>query len=50
MRGVETGTFADNPPPLSALAGQSQPLPPTAMRTGMRMAEQLVSNTLYGAL
>lgn len=50
MRGVETGTFADNPPPLTALAGKSQPLPASTVRTGMRMAEQLVSNTLYGAL
>ncbi|MCR9181006.1 MAG: hypothetical protein NXH71_12375 [Erythrobacteraceae bacterium] len=50
MRGIETGTFADNPPPLSALAGQSQPLPANAVRTGMRIAEQLVSNTLYGAI
>lgn len=50
MKGVETGTFADSPPKLTALAGSSQPLPATAMRTSMRYAEQLVSNTLYGAL
>lgn len=50
MRGVETGTFAHTPPPLPAKRAQSQPLPATAMRTGMRLAEQFVSNTLYGAL
>ena len=50
MDGVETGTFADSPPKLTALGGNSQPLPATAMRTSMRYAEQLVSNTLYGAL
>lgn len=50
MRGVETGTFAHNPPPLPRTSTQSQPLPASAMRTGMRFAEQFVSNTLYGAL
>ncbi|MEQ5787665.1 hypothetical protein J3454_07160 [Erythrobacter sp. NFXS35] len=50
MRGVDTATFADNPPPLSALGGSSQPLPVSPMRTGMRLAEQIVSNSLYGAL
>lgn len=50
MRGVETGTFADTPPPLSALAAIRQPLPANPMRTGMRLAEQIVSNSLYGAL
>jgi len=47
---VETGTFAESPPKLTALGASSQPLPATAMRTSMRYAEQLVSNTLYGAL
>lgn len=50
MRGVETGTFANNPPPLSALGSESQPLPASPVRTGMRLAEQIVSNSLYGAL
>jgi hypothetical protein len=50
MRGVQTGTFADTPPLLPAALRQSQPLPATAMRTSMRLAEQFVSNTLYGAL
>ncbi|PKP63980.1 MAG: hypothetical protein CVT85_12710 [Alphaproteobacteria bacterium HGW-Alphaproteobacteria-7] len=50
MRGVETGTFAHNPPPLPKSSMPSEPLPASPVRTGMRMAEQLVSNTLYGAL
>jgi hypothetical protein len=50
MRGVETGTFADSPPPLAVASSNSQPLPASPMRTGMRLAEQLMSNTLYGAL
>lgn len=50
MRGIETGTFADSPPRLSASSVQSQPLPASPVRTGLRLAEQFVSNTLYGAL
>lgn len=50
MRGVETGTFAHNPPPLPKSSMPSEPVPASPVRTGMRMAEQLVSNTLYGAL
>jgi len=50
MRGIETGTYTQTPPPLSCAPGPSQPLPASAMRTGMRLAEQFVSNTLYGAL
>ena len=50
MRGVETGNFRDNPPPLSAPGNTSRPLPASTLRTGMRLAEQLASNTLYGAL
>lgn len=49
MPGVETGSYADNPPPLSCPTRQSVPLPASAMRTGQRLAEQFVSNTLYGA-
>ncbi len=49
MRGVETGTYADNPPPIAATQPRSQPLPASAMRTGLRLAEQFVANTLYGA-
>lgn len=50
MKEVETGSFAERPPKLTTLGVNSQPLPATAMRTSMRYAEQLVSNTLYGAL
>jgi hypothetical protein len=50
MHGVETGTFIANPPPLAGHGNASLPLPANAMRTGMRLAEQFVSNTLYGAL
>jgi hypothetical protein len=52
MDGVETRTYADRPPTVPD--GQSrQPtvgvLPFSPIRAGMRMAEQLVGNQLYGA-
>lgn len=50
MRHVTTATFRDNPPSLDGGLPPSQPVPATALRTGMRLAEQFVSNTLYGAL
>jgi peptidoglycan/xylan/chitin deacetylase (PgdA/CDA1 family) len=50
MPGVTTATFRNNPPQLAFGAEPSQPVPATALRTGMRLAEQFVSNTLYGAL
>jgi hypothetical protein len=50
MPGVTTGTYADTPPTLRTSIRASQPLPPNAMRTGRRIAEQFVSNALYGAL
>ena len=50
MRGVTTGTYADTPPVLRLTGGAYQPLPPSPMRTGRRLAEQLVSNALYGNL
>ena len=50
MPGVTTGTYADTPPTLRTSIRASQPLPPSAMRTGRRIAEQFVSNALYGAL
>lgn len=49
MRGVTTATFRDDPPALAHSAAPSQPVPATALRTGLRLAEQFVSNTLYGA-
>lgn len=50
MPGVESGCYAHTPPTVASPPDVSQPLPASAMRTGMRMAEQFVSNTLYGAL
>ena len=50
MRRVHTGTFRDNPPPLTAPDETPELLPPSTLRTTYRYAEQLVSNTLYGAL
>ena len=50
MRDVDTGTYADTPPPVSNRTRAIEPLPASAVRTGMRMAEQFVSNALYGAL
>lgn len=50
MPGVTTGTYAETPPSIVSPLRASQPLPPSAMRTGRRMAEQFVSNALYGAL
>jgi hypothetical protein len=49
MRGVSTATFRDNPPSLDPGLPPRQPVPATALRTGMRLAEQFVSNALYGA-
>jgi hypothetical protein len=47
MRGVTTGTYAVNPPRLH-LAGAAPALPASTLRTGRRIAEQFVSNALYG--
>ncbi len=48
MRQVETGTYAETPPQLQ-LTGGNTALPASPFRTGIRLAEQFVSNTLYGA-
>lgn len=50
MPGVTTGTYAATPPAIASPARTSAPLPPSVLRTGRRIAEQFVSNTLYGAL
>ena len=50
MKGVQTGNYRDNPPLFGAANAGSEPLPANAVRTGIRYAEQIVSNTLYGAL
>ena len=49
MRRVTTGNYRDNPPQLPPPDLEAEPLPPDAVRTGLRVAEQIVSNTLYGA-
>jgi hypothetical protein len=50
MPGVSTGTFRDSPPRVRQYQAARDVLPATPLRTGLRLAEQLVSNTLYGAL
>ena len=50
MRHVTTGNYRDTPPQLSAEVSNVEPLPASPIRTGLRVAEQIVSNTLYGAL
>ena len=49
MRGVTTGTYAETPPLLS-LTGSTPALPPCPFRTSRRIAEQFVSNALYGSI
>lgn len=49
MRRVTTGTYAETPPRLR-LTGANAVLPASPLRTGIRFAEQLVSNALYGAI
>ncbi|MEW4448865.1 polysaccharide deacetylase family protein [Qipengyuania sp. JC766] len=50
MRGVRTGTYHDDPPLPDPSKHSTEPLPADAWRSSVRVAEQLVSNTLYGAL
>ncbi|WFL78231.1 hypothetical protein P7228_03980 [Altererythrobacter arenosus] len=50
LRGVETANYRDNPPLFTGSGPSIEPLPPSTIRTGLRHAEQIVSNTLYGAL
>lgn len=50
MRQVETGCYSYNPPNFRLTGSDSELLPVSAIRTGQRLAEQLVSNALYGAL
>ena len=49
MRKVETGCYTQTPPTIRLTSGRHDPLPPSAVRTGLRLAEQFVSNALYGA-
>ena len=48
MREVTTGTYASNPPQLGAHNRTAAVLPFNPLRTGLRMAEQVLSNALYG--
>ena len=50
MDGVQTANYRDDPPQIAPLRTSSPPLPASAVRTSWRYAEQLASNTLYGAL
>lgn len=50
MKGVTTGNYRDNPPLCTPDQRISEPLPANPLRTGYRYAEQMLSNTLYGAL
>ena len=50
MRGVATANYRDDPPAAAPPHVEPELLPPDPVRTGLRIAEQMVSNTLYGAL
>ncbi|MDC0886717.1 polysaccharide deacetylase family protein [Altererythrobacter sp.] len=50
MSGVRTGNYRDTPPLHGSSAADYEPLPASALRSGRRVVQQLVSNTLYGAL
>lgn len=50
MRNVTTGNYRDAPPQLPSDSSNVGPLPASPIRTSLRVAEQIVSNTLYGAL
>lgn len=49
MPGVASATYAADPPHPSDKHAPRPVLPPSQLRAGLRMAEQIVSNTLYGA-
>ncbi|HSJ77930.1 MAG TPA: hypothetical protein VK913_04265 [Erythrobacter sp.] len=49
MRKVVTANYKDNPPDLRMITKDDPLLPANPVRTGMRLAEQFVSNALYGA-
>lgn len=48
MEGVTTGTYASDPPQVPRPGGPRPVLPHSEVRTGLRMAEQLAGNILYG--
>lgn len=47
LEGVETATYADNPPRIPAQGNAPALLPRNVFRTGLRAAEQIMANTLY---
>lgn len=49
MKGITTGTYADDPPQIMALTEPPPVLPLDPVRSGYRLAEQAVANALYGA-
>lgn len=49
MRGVTTANYRDTPPVYMALQPQAELLSACPFRTGYRLGEQFMSNTLYGA-
>ena len=48
MLQIETGSYAETPPQ-PQLTGGNSALPASTLRTGIRLAEQFLSNALYGA-
>ena len=49
LEGVTTGTYADCPPQVTRATEPRPVLPPSQLRIGLRLAEQVVVNRLYGA-
>ena len=49
MDGVTTATYADNPPTLAPKDTSDATLPLSEVRSGLRLAEQALSNVLYGS-
>ncbi len=49
LTGVTTGTYAHHPPCALPPSVSIPPLPHNPLRTGFRLAEQLLANALYGA-
>lgn len=50
MRRVVTANYRDDPPKVATPHIEPELLPHDPIRAGLRMAEQVISNTLYGAL
>ncbi len=49
MRGVRSGTYRDHRPRPAAPRTRHDPVPAAPLRSTLRVAEQFLSNTLYGA-